>query len=101
MAGQNAAPLLKVEGLKQYFRCLLYTSGITAVDDKTLKVDLNVPVSYFLSLMYLSLIHISQDLDHHGNSGWRCGLPGSTHHLLLCLIILLCGACLLYTSRCV
>ena len=33
-----------------------------------------------------------QDLDHHGNSGWRCGLPGSTHHLLLCLIILLCGA---------
>ena len=33
-----------------------------------------------------------QDLDHHGNSGWRCGLPGSTHHLLLCLIILICGA---------
>ena len=26
--------------------------GITAVDDKTLKVELNVPVSYFLSLMY-------------------------------------------------
>ena len=26
--------------------------GVTAVDDKTLKVELNVPVSYFLSLMY-------------------------------------------------
>jgi oligopeptide transport system substrate-binding protein len=26
--------------------------GITAVDDKTLEVQLNVPVSYFLSLMY-------------------------------------------------
>ncbi len=26
--------------------------GVTAVDDKTLKVKLNVPVSYFLSLMY-------------------------------------------------
>ncbi len=26
--------------------------GVTAVDDKTLKVQLNVPVSYFLSLMY-------------------------------------------------
>ena len=26
--------------------------GITAVDDKTLEVKLNVPVSYFLSLMY-------------------------------------------------
>ncbi len=26
--------------------------GVTAVDDKTLKVVLNVPVSYFLSLMY-------------------------------------------------
>ncbi len=26
--------------------------GATAVDDKTLKVELNVPVSYFLSLMY-------------------------------------------------
>ena len=32
--------------------------GVTAVDDKTLEVQLNVPVSYFLSLMYLSLIHI-------------------------------------------
>ncbi len=27
--------------------------GVTAVDDKTLEVQLNVPVSYFLSLMYL------------------------------------------------
>ncbi len=26
--------------------------GVTAVDDNTLKVELNVPVSYFLSLMY-------------------------------------------------
>ena len=26
--------------------------GVTAVDDKTLKVELNVPVSYFTSLMY-------------------------------------------------
>lgn len=26
--------------------------GVTAVDEKTLKVELNVPVSYFLSLMY-------------------------------------------------
>ena len=26
--------------------------GVTAVDDKTLEVQLNVPVSYFLSLMY-------------------------------------------------
>lgn len=26
--------------------------GVTAVDDKTLQVELNVPVSYFLSLMY-------------------------------------------------
>jgi len=26
--------------------------GVTAVDDKTLKVELNAPVSYFLSLMY-------------------------------------------------
>lgn len=26
--------------------------GVTAVDDKTLKVELNVPVSYFLSLLY-------------------------------------------------
>lgn len=26
--------------------------GVTAVDDKTLEVKLNVPVSYFLSLMY-------------------------------------------------
>lgn len=26
--------------------------GVTAVDDKTLEVNLNVPVSYFLSLMY-------------------------------------------------
>ena len=26
--------------------------GVTAVDDKTLKVDLDIPVSYFLSLMY-------------------------------------------------
>ena len=26
-----------------------------------------------------------QDLDHHGNAGRRCGLPGSPHHLLLCL----------------
>ncbi|MGN0274798.1 MAG: peptide ABC transporter substrate-binding protein [Chordicoccus sp.] len=26
--------------------------GVTAVDDKTLKVELNVPVPYFLSLMY-------------------------------------------------
>ena len=27
--------------------------GVTAVDDKTLEVQLNVPVSYFLSLMYV------------------------------------------------
>ena len=40
-----------------------------------------------------------QDLDHHGNSGWRCGLPGSTHHLLLCLIILLCGAVPVHSLR--
>ncbi len=26
--------------------------GVTAIDDKTLQVELNVPVSYFLSLMY-------------------------------------------------
>ncbi len=26
-----------------------------------------------------------QDMDHHGNAGWQCGLPGSAHHLLLCL----------------
>ena len=28
------------------------TLGVTAVDEKTLKVELNVPVSYFLSLLY-------------------------------------------------
>lgn len=30
--------------------------GVTAVDDKTLEVQLNVPVSYFLSLMYFPKI---------------------------------------------
>ena len=30
--------------------------GVTAVDDHTLQVELNVPVSYFLSLMYASVL---------------------------------------------
>lgn len=31
--------------------------GVTAVDDKTLKVELNVPVSYFLSLLYFPVYY--------------------------------------------
>lgn len=42
---KNAAEI--IEGKKD-----LKELGVTAVDDKTLKVELNVPVSYFLSLMY-------------------------------------------------
>lgn len=33
--------------------------GVTAVDDKTLEVQLNVPVSYFLSLMYFPTFYLS------------------------------------------
>ena len=33
--------------------------GVTAVDDKTLEVKLNVPVSYFLSLMYFPQLMIT------------------------------------------
>ena len=35
--------------------------GVTAVDDKTLEVQLNVPVSYFLSLMYFPTFYLSTE----------------------------------------
>lgn len=42
---KNAAEIIKGDKDKSEL-------GVTAVDDKTLQVELNVPVSYFLSLMY-------------------------------------------------
>jgi oligopeptide transport system substrate-binding protein len=42
---KNAAEIIKGDKKKEEL-------GVTAVDDKTLQVELNVPVSYFLSLMY-------------------------------------------------
>lgn len=42
---KNAAEIIAGEADKSEL-------GVTAVDDKTLQVELNVPVSYFLSLMY-------------------------------------------------
>ena len=52
--------------------------GVTAVDDKTLEVQLNVPVSYFLSLMYFPTFYPVNEAfyntcaDTFGTSPKRC-----------------------------
>ncbi|WP_099205579.1 peptide ABC transporter substrate-binding protein [Scatolibacter rhodanostii] len=52
--------------------------GITAVDEKTLKVELNVPVSYFLSLMYFPTFYPINQAFFEGLESGTFGTSPST-----------------------
>ena len=51
--------------------------GVTAVDDKTLKVELNVPVSYFLSLMYFPTFYPMNE-EFFNSTGGNYGTSADT-----------------------
>ncbi len=51
--------------------------GVTAVDEKTLKVELNVPVSYFLSLMYFPTFYPMNE-EFFTNAGDSYGTSADT-----------------------
>lgn len=52
--------------------------GVTAVDEKTLKVELNVPVSYFLNLMYFPTFYPVNQAFYEGLSEGTFGTSPDT-----------------------